>query len=57
MGMGEQLSLPRLKAVQNVLIKKGVAKDRIKLVLKDNGLNPATDNYQGAVYLKVQSVK
>jgi len=53
----EQLSLPRLKAVQNVLIKKGVAKDRIKLVLKDDGLNPATDNYQGAVYLKVQSVK
>ena len=53
----QQLSLPRLKAVQNVLIKKGVAKDRIKLVLKDDELNTATDNYSGAVYLKVQSVK
>jgi len=53
----EQLSLPRLKAVQNVLIKKGVAKERIKLVLNDDQLNAATENYQGAVYLKVQSVK
>jgi hypothetical protein len=53
----EQLSLPRLKAVQNVLIKKGVSKDRIKLVLKDDTIKSEGDNYQGAVYLKVQSVK
>jgi len=53
----EQLSLPRLKAVQNVLIKKGVSKDRIKLVMKDDELNNRSDNYSGAVYLKVQSVK
>jgi type IX secretion system PorP/SprF family membrane protein len=53
----EQLSLPRLKAVQNVLIKKGVSKDRIKLVMKDDELNIGTGNYSGAVYLKVQSVK
>jgi len=53
----EQLSLPRLKAVQNVLIKKGVSKDRIKLVLKDDTIKSEVDNYQGAVYLKVQSVK
>lgn len=53
----EQLNLPRLKAVQNVLIKKGVSKDRIKLVMKDDELNNGSDNYSGAVYLKVQSVK
>ncbi len=53
----EQLSLPRLKAVQNVLIKKGVSKDRIKFVMKDDELNIGTGNYSGAVYLKVQSVK
>jgi type IX secretion system PorP/SprF family membrane protein len=53
----EQLSLPRLKAVQNVLIKKGVSKDRIKLVLKDDTIKSEGDSYQGAVYLKVQSVK
>jgi hypothetical protein len=53
----EQLNLPRLKAVQNVLIKKGVSKDRIKLVLKDDTIKSDGDNYQGAVYLKVQSVK
>lgn len=53
----EQLNLPRLKAVQNVLIKKGVSKDRIKLVMKDNEFNTDSENYSGAVYLKVQSVK
>lgn len=53
----EQLSLPRLKAVQQVLIKKGVSKDRIKLVMKDDELNRGSENYSGAVYLKVQSVK
>jgi outer membrane protein OmpA-like peptidoglycan-associated protein len=53
----EQLNLPRLRAVQNVLIKKGVSKDRIKLVMKDDELNAGSDNYSGAVYLKVQSVK
>jgi hypothetical protein len=53
----EQLNLLRLKAVQNVLIKKGVSKDRIKLVMKDDELNIGTGNYSGAVYLKVQSVK
>ncbi len=52
-----QLNLPRLKAVQNVLINKGVSKDRIKLVMKDDELNIGTGNYSGAVYLKVQSVK
>ena len=53
----EQLSLPRLKAVQQVLIKKGVSKDRIKLVMKDDELNTGAENYSGAVYLKVQSIK
>ncbi|MFM7016997.1 MAG: PorP/SprF family type IX secretion system membrane protein [Bacteroidota bacterium] len=53
----EQLNLPRLKAVQNVLMKKGVSKDRIKLVMKDDELNTGAENYSGAVYLKVQSVK
>jgi hypothetical protein len=53
----EQLNLPRLKAVQSVLIKKGVSKDRIKLLMKDDELNNRSDNYSGAVYLKVQSVK
>ena len=53
----EQLNLPRLRAIQNVLIKKGVSKDRIKLVMKDDEFNTDSENYSGAVYLKVQSVK
>jgi len=53
----EQLNLPRLRAIQNVLIKKGVSKDRIKLVMKDDEFNTDSESYSGAVYLKVQSVK
>jgi hypothetical protein len=53
----QQLNLPRLKAVQNALIKKGVSKDRIKLVMKDDELKAGSESYSGAVYLKVQSVK